>query len=342
MTGTLHPVEVELKYRVLDLKAAERYLTASTIGPFIGASQPRSTQLEDRYVDTPDRAFERAGFAVRLRSSGTGVIVSVKSRGRRETSDGSFARDEIEGPADRAAGPSDWPPSDARSLVLELAGDAPLVEVVTIRQLRRKRQLRDGSTRVELSLDEVDVVVSKRVVARFVELEAELVRGDQARLRGLATALTGDPALRPATTSKLEDALAAVRGIRLETDGRDDDRPAAKAEAAVTAAPAAAAKDTRTAKARKSSAGTDPADAPDGSTAETAVPEATVADASTAPSVVEAEAVADVIEPKPATLKPSRGGGGRAGRRGRPDDEDDDIGRRRRRARGDRRGHRGR
>jgi len=226
MTGTLRPVEVELKYRVLDLKGAERYLAAPTIGPFIGASQPRSTQLEDRYVDTPDRAFERAGFAVRLRSSGTGVIVSVKGRGRRESSDGSFSREEIEGPAIRAAGPSDWPASDARSLVLELAGDAPLVEVVTIRQLRRKRQLRDGSTRVELSLDEVDVVVSKRVVARFVELEAELVRGDEARLRGLASALAGDPALRPATTSKLEDALAAVRGIRLETDGRDDDRPA--------------------------------------------------------------------------------------------------------------------
>ena len=66
--------------------------------------------------------------------------------------------------------------------MLELAGDAPLVEVVTIRQLRRKRQLRDGSTRVELSLDEVDVVVSKRVVARFVELEAELVQ----RRRGAA------------------------------------------------------------------------------------------------------------------------------------------------------------
>ncbi len=43
--------------------------------------------------------------------------------------------------------------------MLELAGDAPLVEVVTIRQLRRKRIVRDDDTRVELSLDEVDVVV---------------------------------------------------------------------------------------------------------------------------------------------------------------------------------------
>ena len=222
-TGRTHaaprPIEMELKYRVLDLTAAERYLTAATIGPFTGASQARSTQLEDRYVDTADRAMERAGFAARLRTSGSGVIVSVKSRSRREGPGGAVGREELEGPADRTAGPSDWPPSDARSLVMELAGDAPLVEVVTIRQLRRKRQLRDGSTRVELSLDEVDVVASKRVVGRFIELEAELMKGDEARLVGLASALGADPALTVASGSKLDAALAAVQRAKPKNGG---------------------------------------------------------------------------------------------------------------------------
>ena len=213
------PIEVELKYRVLDLPAAERYLSAATIGPFTGASQARSTQLEDRYVDTADRAMERAGFAVRLRSSGSGVVVSVKSRSQREGPGGAVGREEMEGPADRTAGPPDWPASDARSLVMELAGDAPLVEVVTIRQLRRKRQLRDGSTRVELSLDEVDVVASKRVVGRFIELEAELTKGDEARLVGLASAFGGDPALKVANGSKLDAALAAVQGAKTKHGG---------------------------------------------------------------------------------------------------------------------------
>lgn len=213
------PIEMELKYRVLDLTAAERYLTAATIGPFSGASQARSMQLEDRYVDTADGAMERAGFAVRMRSSGTGVIVSVKSRARREGPGGAVGREELEGPADRTSGPSDWPPSDARSLVLELAGDAPLVEVVTIRQLRRKRQLRDGSTRVELSLDEVDVVASKRVVGRFIELEAELVKGDETRLAGLAAAFGTDQALSVATGSKLDAALMAVQRAKPNNGG---------------------------------------------------------------------------------------------------------------------------
>ena len=133
-------------------------------------------------------------------------------------------REELEGPADRTAGPLDWPASDARSLVLELAGDAPLLELVTIRQLRRKRIIREGTTRVELSLDEVDVVSRSRVIDRFVELEAELVKGAEERLTGLAAVFGADPALAPANGSKLEAAMAAVRaGGRPHPAGDQDD-----------------------------------------------------------------------------------------------------------------------
>ena len=70
----------------------------------------------------------------------------MKSLARDRRPGGAVDREELEGPADRVAAPEDWPASDARALVLEHAGDAPLVERVTIRQLRRKRQLRSGST----------------------------------------------------------------------------------------------------------------------------------------------------------------------------------------------------
>jgi CHAD domain-containing protein len=219
-----HPIEVELKYRVVDLAAAERYLAAEEIGAFSGTAALRSSQMEDRYVDTADGALGRAGFAVRLRQSGRGTIVSVKGTDRTEGAGGAMRRQEIEGPADRTAGPIDWPTSDARSLVLELAGDAPLLELVTIRQLRRKRIVRDGSTRVELSLDEVDVVSRSRVIDRFVELEAELVKGAEERLSGLATVFAADPALAPANGSKFEAAMAAVRaGGRPHADLDEDD-----------------------------------------------------------------------------------------------------------------------
>lgn len=203
--------EVELKYRVNDAAAGDRYLVADDIGGFRPVTPVRSTQLEDHYVDTADGALAKAGFAARLRQSGSSTIVSVKSTTRRPATGATHRREELEGPADRIAPPADWPASAARSLILEHAGDATLVELVTVRQLRRKRNLEAGDTVVELSLDEVDAVSRSRVVERFVELEVELVSGDEAGLAAIDQVLAADDALVASTGSKLESALNAVR-----------------------------------------------------------------------------------------------------------------------------------
>ena len=240
--AAVRPIEVELKYRIRDLAAGERYLILGGIGGFAAAGPLKTAQIEDRYLDTADRALARAGFAARLRQSKKGTIVSVKSTGGRGAASAGVPhrREELEGPADRTLGPRDWPASDARSLILELCGDAPLVELATIRQLRRRRELRDGDTLVELSLDEVDVVVRSTVVDRFVELEVELVRGDEARLVALAATLAGDPALGQAEGSKLEAALAAIQAYH-DGDGAAADAGATGAAAEARAADAGAA-----------------------------------------------------------------------------------------------------
>jgi CHAD domain-containing protein len=216
------PIEVELKYRLLEPTAGDRYLLAEDLGGFRPISPVRSTQLEDRYLDTADGALARAGFAARLRQTAQGTTVSVKSTARRAGGLGPHRREELEGPADRTAGPRDWPHSDARSLILEQCGDAPLVELVTIRQLRRKRQLESSATVVELSLDEVDAVVRSRVVQRFMEIEVELVEGDEAALDPIDRILAEDAGLAPSTGSKLESALQAIRA----TSGRHGRRAA--------------------------------------------------------------------------------------------------------------------
>jgi CHAD domain-containing protein len=217
------PVEIELKYRLRQAAAGDRYLVAEDLAGFHPITPVRSTQLEDRYLDTGDGALARAGFAARLRQTAKGTTVSVKSLVRRSGDGGAHRREELEGPADRTAGPRDWPPSDARSLILEQCGDAPLVELVTIRQLRRKRKLQSADTIVELSLDEVDAVARSRVVDRFVELEVELMEGDEAALEPIDAVLADDPALALSTGSKLEAALAAIQA----STGRRGKRAAA-------------------------------------------------------------------------------------------------------------------
>lgn len=233
------PAELELKYRVDDAASAERLISASEIGAFVASAAARSAIFEDRYVDTAGGALERAGYAVRLRTTPRGQVVSVKALAASEGPGGSVRRDEFEGPADGALPAADWPPSDARALVIAHAGDAPLEERVTVRQVRRKRILRAGETRVELSLDEVQVVARERVVGRFTELEAELVKGPEDALAGLAAALAAETGLRHSKVSKLEAAMAAVAAPEGEVgagdDGADADRLVLAKVAGVTA-----------------------------------------------------------------------------------------------------------
>jgi len=223
-------VEVELKYRVADAAAAARLAGARTMGPFRAAGRARQVQVEDRYLDTADGALGKAGWAVRLRRGPAMTILSVKST--TPARDALHRREELEGPADLSLEPHAWPPSAARSVVLEHAGDTPLLEIVTIRQLRRTRTLADESAEVELSLDEVAVVAGGRVVDRFIELEAELRRGPATALDALAAALADDPDLVPEPASKLERALAAAAAAR--SVGRTKARPSQASPASRT------------------------------------------------------------------------------------------------------------
>jgi CHAD domain-containing protein len=206
------PTEVELKYRVSSTAGAERLLNGEELGPFEADGAVHTTESEDRYVDTRDGLLAKAGYAARLRRTRATTIVSVKSLAM---ADGALQRrTELEGPADRTRPPAEWPHSPARSFILELCGDVPLQELVTVRQTRRKRMFRADGSRVELSLDEVEVIQRATPLDRFTELEVELVDGPEAPLLELRALLVTDAALAPSTASKLDAALAAVNSRR--------------------------------------------------------------------------------------------------------------------------------
>jgi CHAD domain-containing protein len=212
--------EVELKYRATERAAIDRLLEAPQVGAFTATGAIRPVQHEDVYVDTADGLLDRAGYAVRLRRARGRTTVGLKSR--TDTGDGALhRRTEIEGPTDGSFDPHAWPASAARTMVLELAGDAPLVEVVTIRQLRRRRNLVRGDTTIELSIDDVDVVARGRVVDHFTEVELELVAGPARALDALARSLRSEEGLLEATGSKFETALVSAAAIE-DPDQADD------------------------------------------------------------------------------------------------------------------------
>ncbi|MGA3056907.1 MAG: CHAD domain-containing protein [Candidatus Limnocylindrales bacterium] len=207
--ATQRRVEVELKYEVTAHGDADRYLVAPELGPFKPAGGVRSVQIEDRYVDSTDWALARAGFAARLRRTSRGTLISLKAQ---STSGNHLQRrEEIEGPAGAEPEPADWPASEARTVILELCGDEPLVELLTIRQTRRVRRLEAGDTRAELSLDEVEVFGNDTLLDSFDELEVELRKGSEEPLAALAELLGRDESLRPVSRSKLDRAVLALR-----------------------------------------------------------------------------------------------------------------------------------
>ena len=137
------------------------------------------TAIELTYYDTPDLRLARAGATLLYRGD-EGWVVTL---GRETTGGPEFTRDEH-----RFEGPAGQPPPGAVDLVRALVRTARVTPVARLRTRRRRVELRDSSDKLigEVLDDEVTVLASGRVAARFRELDVEL---DDAAPEGLADAL---------------------------------------------------------------------------------------------------------------------------------------------------------
>src|SRR5215510_13740517 len=143
-------MEVELKYRMTDVATGERLLAADELAGFQAIGPAERVEQRDRYLDTADGALESAGYAGRLRTTASGTILTLKGLERHDDGGAKQRREELEGPADPSQPPSDWPPSAARDAVIEIAGDRRLEDLVSLRQVRQKRDYARNGTVVEV------------------------------------------------------------------------------------------------------------------------------------------------------------------------------------------------
>lgn len=208
-------VEIEIKLAVLRPDVIRALLDEpdpKRLADFEPAGPPSENVVTDRYVDTDlgVGALRAAGLRARLRHGRDGVVLAVKGRGAIGV-DGVTTRMELEGPATPDPDPLRWPASPARARLVEMVAGAKLIEIAAIRQRRRVRLLRRGSTVIELSLDELSALDGESVLATRVELEAELKSGPADALSDLAAALAAIDGLAPPLGSKLEFALGARR-----------------------------------------------------------------------------------------------------------------------------------
>ena len=145
----------------------------------ITAADGEPTAIELIYYDTPDLRLARAGVTLLYRGD-EGWVVTLG----RETAGGpELPRDEH-----RFEGPAGQPPPDAVDLLRALVRTARVTPVARLRTRRRRVELHDSSDKPlgEVLDDEVTVLSSGRVAARFRELDVEL---DAAAPEGFADAL---------------------------------------------------------------------------------------------------------------------------------------------------------
>lgn len=212
-------VEVEVKLAVDDperIRALVRRPRPDVLAGFQESGPLREVEVLDRYLDTADGALEAAMARARLRVSPGRVEITFKRQGVEEG--GVTTRVELEGAATTDLDPARWPDSAARRELLSIVGTDRLVETARLRQHRLVRDLVRGETRLELSLDRLEALDGKTVVATRWELEAELKAGRREDLAELANALEVLPGLSLAAESKRLFAMLAVNRARAATD----------------------------------------------------------------------------------------------------------------------------
>ncbi len=145
----------------------------------ITAVDAEPTVIELTYHDTPDLRLARAGVTLLYRGD-DGWVVTL---GRETTAGPQLRHDEH-----RFEGEAAPPPAAAVDLVRALVRTARVGPVARLRTRRRRVELHDASEKSlgEVLDDEVTVLASGRVAARFRELDVEV---DDTAPEGLAEAL---------------------------------------------------------------------------------------------------------------------------------------------------------
>jgi len=199
-------MEIEAKFAVPDVPTFQRLLAAETLAGMQLLPGP-TRDIHDRYLDTPDQAIRRSGYACRLRRRGDQRLVTFKGLGGAEGAIHQRAEHEVTLPPGATPDPTTWPTGLARSLAEKLAEGRPLSLLFDLYQTRHIRMLADGDRVVaEVSLDDVRVGETA-----YFELEVELtLAGTMSDLRRVADELANKWNLAPEPRSKFERAIATL------------------------------------------------------------------------------------------------------------------------------------
>ncbi len=204
MEMNTNKVETEAKFVISDASVFSALQEITQLGSF--ELKPVGVYtLVDRYLDTASRQMFRAGFACRIRQVNSRQLLTLKATAPADG--GLHRRQEFEVEIESEQ-PQLWPDSEAKKLVLQTVGDAPLQTLFVVHQTRQQYHVfRQDRLVIEFSLDEV--AFNDPAVVDYCGLEAELTAdGVETDLVELVEALQANWLLQPDSLSKFERGLA--------------------------------------------------------------------------------------------------------------------------------------
>lgn len=194
------PTEVELKFL---LSPGQRQGFAGI--PLL-AGETTQADLSSVYYDTPDQALRKRGVTLRVRRVNGAFVQTVKCEPRSNLFDRGEWETTIHGAKPDRSAFAGTPAED----ILCAKGVGPLKKLFSTEVQRTSRIVKEGSDRIEISLDHGEIVAGAHRKP-IDELELELKGGDAGRLFTLAHRFAADAVLRLSFESKAE------RGYRLAT-----------------------------------------------------------------------------------------------------------------------------
>lgn len=202
-------MEIEAKFTVDDDRLWQKYRECASIGAYrVGVE--RESFVVDEYLDTLYGDIRRAGYHLRVRTSGEEKYVALKSA---QSAQSQFSvREETEFSLQGdALDLGNWINTEAVALITPLLRGRVLLPGIQLRQHRGERPVyRCGNALAIMSLDDVQVWHAGRYLDEFRVLEFELEPGADLSVLNEITAVLARDNLIPQPVAKLNRALAAV------------------------------------------------------------------------------------------------------------------------------------
>ena len=205
-------LEVESKLAIADSSGVEDFLSSGALGD-CRVGPGRSARVLDYYLDTPDWQIYKAGYALRLRREDRVTFLNLKTLNK----NGSAAlhqRGEIrQAVTPREASNLNLPGSGpVTSRLAVLVNGQPLRQLFAIKTQQRRFPVADDPAdqpKAEISLDRCSVLIDRREVDHFDELEIEMLAGGTPdSVHELSLKIADACVLVPLEATKFERALA--------------------------------------------------------------------------------------------------------------------------------------